>query len=188
MVFSLGKALLNTGILQFGRFQQFDKIVPVRFCPEYLPAYPELLMKVATTVLSQIKHSETTHLLVNSSTIPLGVACCLQSKASLVYSQGLQQPSVYDLVGAYNSGDKSILLVNSIEDMTKVAQLITEANSVGLDVQQVIAFLEMRHIQESAAISITSVLRLIDLTNELVSERLLSKGQGQAVLNWVNDA
>jgi hypothetical protein len=184
---SLGKELLNTGILQFGRFVQFNKVVPVRFCPEYLPAYPELLMKVATTVLSQIKHCKTTHLLVNSSTIPLGVACSLQSKASLVYSRGVQQPSVYDLVGAYNSGDKSILLVNSVDDVMKVTQLITEANSVGLDVQQVIAFLEMHHIQELAALSITSVLRLVDLTSELVSEGALSERQGQAVLNWVND-
>ena len=187
MALSLGKELLNTGILQFGRFQQFDKIAPVRFCPEYLPAYPELLMNVAAIVSPQIKHSETTHLLVNSSTIPLGVACSLQSKASLVYSRGVQQPSVYDLVGAYNSGDKSILLVNNIEDMTKVTQLIAEANSVGLDIQQVIAFLEMRHIQELAAISITSVLRLVDLTSELVSEGALSERQGQAVLDWVND-
>lgn len=187
MTFSLGKDLLNTGILQFGRFVQFGKVVPVRFCPEYLPAYPELLTKVATTALSHIKHTETTHLLVNSSTIPLGVACCLQSKLSLVYSRGAQQPSVYDLVGAYNSGDKSILLTNSIDDLTKTVQLIAEANSVGLDVQQVTTFLEMRHIQELAAISITSVLRLVDLTSELVSEGALSEQQGQAVLNWVND-
>jgi hypothetical protein len=69
----------------------------------------------------------------------------------------------------------------------KVTQLITEANSVGLDVQQVIAFLEMHHIQELAALSITSVLRLVDLTSELVSEGALSERQGQAVLNWVND-
>lgn len=187
MALSLGRELLNTGILQFGRFVQFNKIVPIRFCPEYLPAYPELLNNITVDVMLHIKHFEVTHLLVDSGTIPLGVACSLQSTLSLVYSRGGHQSTVYDLVGAYNSGDKAILLTNCIDDLTKMTHVIAEANSVGLDIQHVITFFEVRQVDALAAIPVTTILRLVDVASDLANAGFLSEGQRQTVMSWIND-
>jgi hypothetical protein len=179
--------LLDTGILQFGYFVKDAKVAPVRFCPEYLPACPGLLAEVAKLALLQFDTSEVDHLIVTADSVPLGLVCSLQSGLSLVYSRGRGEAAVYDLVGSYNSGNISALLLNFIDDVTSIEKFISNVRSVGLEIKSIVVLLEMRHVDQLAGISVQSVFRLVDIVQELMAVGRLSEGQAQAVMKWIAD-
>ena len=177
----------ETGIIQFGYFVDGDAVVPVRFCPEYLPAYPRLLSEVAKLMLAQLDVSEIDHVIAPPNSVPLGVACSLQSGFSLAYSRGRGEAAVYDLVGSYNSGHMSALIVNCIEDFAPIEKFVIDARIVGLETLWIVSLLEMRPINQLAKIPIRSVFRLVDIAQELVAAGRLPEGQSQAVLNWISE-
>ncbi len=187
MNISFSDWMWDTGIIQFGYFVNSDEVLPVRFCPEYLPAYPQLLAEVAKLALSQLALSEIDHLIATVDSVPLGVACSLQSGLSLAYSRGRGESPVYDLVGAYNSGHMSALIVNCIEDAPSVEKFVMNARSVGLETLSIITLLEMRPIDQLAEIHVRSVFRLADIVQELVAAGRLSEGQSQTVLKWISE-
>ena len=182
---TLPEWLLDTGILQFGYFVKGDKVAPARFCPEYLPAYPELLAQVAKLALLQIDTSEIDHLVATADSVPLGLVCSLQTGLSLVYSRGRGEAAVYDLVGSYNSGHISALLLNCIDDTATIEKFISNARSVGLETQSIVTLLEMRSVDQLGGIPVQSVFRLIDIVQELIAAGRLSEGQAQAVVKWM---
>ncbi len=187
MKFKYSDWLWDTGILQFGYFVVDAKTVPVRFCLEYLPAYPQLLSVIAQMTLAQIDLSTVDHLIVAADSVPLGVACALQSELSLVYSRGRSEPAVYDLVGSYNSGHKGALLINGVEDEITIEKFVSNARSVGLEVPSIVSVLELKPYAQLAGIPVRRVFRLADLVKELLNAKRLSEEQTQAVMKWIND-
>jgi hypothetical protein len=184
---TISEWLLNTGILQFGSFFINRKFSPVRFCPEYLPSYPQLLTEVGKLALSKLNISEVDHLLATADSVPLGLVCSLQSNLSLVYSRGKGETAVFDLVGSYNSGHKSALLINCVDVGATIEIFIANARSVGLEVDTIVVLLEMRSADQLAGIPFRSVFRLVDVVQELVARGRLSAGQSQAVLSWIDE-
>lgn len=180
--------LLNTGILQFGYFVSNGTVAPVRFCPEYLPAYPRLLSEVAKLVVLQFDTSTVDHLIVTADSVPLGLASSLEAGLSLVYSRGRGEVAVYDLVGSYNSGHISALLLNCIDDIVATEKFIASARSVGLETKSIVVLLEIRGIKQLAGMPIQYVFRLVDIVKELVAVGRLSEGQAQSVKQWMNRA
>src|SRR5262245_3925340 len=138
---NVSESLLNTGILQFGYFVDAGQVVPVRFCPEYLPAYPDLLIEVAKLTVSQLDASTVDHLIVTADSVPLGLASSLQTGLPLVYSRGRGEAAVYDLVGSYNSGHMSVLLLNCVDDVAANEKFMASARSVGLETKSIVALL-----------------------------------------------
>jgi hypothetical protein len=178
--------LLDTGVIQFGYFVVDQKSVPVRFCPEYLPAHPELLAELGKLANQVFNVSEVDHLITTADSLPLGLVCSLQTNLSLVYSRGKGEAAVYDLVGSYNSGHKCTLLLNNIDDAYTIERFISSSRSVGLEVLMIVVLLEMRPLNELAGIPVRSIFRLADVVQELVAAGRLSLGQSQAVVNWIN--
>ena len=187
MIGTIAEWLLDTGILQFGYFVTDHTLAPVRFCPEYLPAYPQLLTEVAKLTLLELDVSQVDHLITTADSVPLGVACSLQTGISLVYSRGRGEAAVYDLVGSYNSGHISALLVNCLVDIAALQTFISNARSVGLETQAVVTLLEMRPVNQLAGIPVQSVFRLVDIVQELVTIGRLPEGQAQAVRAWIRE-
>jgi len=130
--------------------------------------------------------SEVDHLIATVDSVPLGLVCSLESGLSLVYSRGRGETAVYDLVGSYNSGHMSALLMNCVEDATVTQNFIANAASVGLETQIIVALVEMRPRDQLAGIPVRSVFRLVDIVEELVRAGRLPEGQAQAVLKWIN--
>lgn len=178
--------LLDTGILQFGYFVADGKVAPVRFCPEYLPSYPLLLAEVAKLALLQFNVSKVSHLIATSESVPLGLTCSLQTALSLVYSQGRGEAAVYDLVGLYNSGHLSALVINHFDDAAPIQTFISKARSVGLEIREIVTLLEMRPLDQLAGIPVRCVFRLIDIVHDLVTIGRLSEGLAQVVLLWIH--
>jgi len=179
--------LWNTGILQFGYFVKDEGVSPVRFCPEYLPAYPQLLIELAQQTLSQLNFSEIDYLLVTADSVPLGVACSLETGLSIVYSRGRGEPVVYDLVVSYNSGHTTTLLTNCINNVATLETFISTARSVGLETHSIVSLLDMKTIDELAGIPVRSVFRLVDVVQELLAIGRLTDGQTQAVMKWIDE-
>ncbi len=177
----------NTGILQFGYFVTRNKVTPVRFCPEYLPAYPQLLAEGANLTVAKLDTSEIDHLIVTADSVPLGVACSLQTNLSLAYSRGRGEAAVYDLVGSYNSSHMSALIVNCVDDAASIEKFISNARNVGLETQLIVQLIEMRSVEKLAGLSVISVFRLADFVKELIISGRLTQGQAQVTLNWIYD-
>ena len=185
---TLAERLLDTGILQFGYFVNQNVVSPVRFCPEYLPAYPQLLAEIGQLAQLQFNTSEVDHLIVTSDSVPLGLVCSLQTDLSLVYSRGRGEAAVYDLVGSYNSGHLTAFLINYLDDTGKIEEFFANARHVGLEIKTIVTLLEIRTINQVAGIPVHSVSQLLGIVQELLSVGRLSQGQAQAVLNWVQMA
>jgi hypothetical protein len=179
--------LLDTGILQFGYFVVDNRVAPVRFCPEYLPAFPELLAEVGKLALQEFNAADVDHLIATADSVPLGLVCSLQTNLSLVYSRGMGEAAVYDLVGSYNSGHKCALLINTANDAPSLETFVKNAHGVGLEVQVVVALLEIKPANQTAEIPVRSVFRLSDVVHELVANARLLEGQSQAVLQWLDE-
>lgn len=184
---TLSEWLLETGILQFGTFVIDGKVTPVRFCPEYLPAYPQLLREIGKLALSKFNASVIDHLIATTDSMPIGLVCSLQANLSLVYSRGKGEAPVYDLVGSYNSGHKSTLIINCIDDTHLIETFMANAQSVGLELETIVALLEVRSLNQLAGIPVRFVFRLVDEVQELVAKGRLSEGQSQAVLKWIDE-
>lgn len=180
--------LWDTGILQFGYFISGEKIAPVRFCPEYLPAYPQLLAVIANQVVVHLNTLEVDHLIVTADSVPLGVACSLQTDLSLVYSRGRGDAAVYDLVGSYNSGHMSTLLINCVDHKDKIEKFISNAWSVGLETQSIVTLLELQPINQLAGIPVQSIFRLADFVHELANAGRLSEAQAETVIKWITES
>lgn len=177
--------LVNTGILQFGYFVTNNRSAPVRFCPEYLPAYPELLSEVARLASLPLNTVEVEYLIATFESLPLGLVCSLQTSLSLIYSRGRGEAAVYDLVGSYNSGHTSVLLLNELGDKAAIEKFVSSARSVGLDIKMVVILLEVQQAFQLADIPVQSVLRLADIVKDLIVSGRLSERQARAVYTWL---
>lgn len=177
--------LLDTGLLQFGQFVEANNVLPVRFCPEYLPAYPDFLAQLASMTLLHVNPTEVDHLLATPDSTPLGVACSLASHLSLAYSRGRGEAPVYDLVGSYNSGHQAALLVNVLDDVDKLEAFIRKARGVGLETRVIVTLLNLSSDNQIAGIPVQSVFRLEDIVQELVAMNRLPNRHAQLVLEWL---
>ncbi len=177
--------LVNTGIIQFGHFVEHNVVLPVRFCPEYLPAYPDLLAQIAGVTLLHVNSGEVDHLLCTAESVPLGVACSLSSRLSLAYSQGRGEAPVFDLVGSYNFGHQAASLVNCLDDANHLEQFIRKARGVGLETRIIVTLLNLGSIKQIAGIPVQSVFRLEEIVRELVVLKRLPPRHAQLVLDWL---
>jgi len=177
--------LIDTGLLHFGQFVEANNVVPVRFCLEYLPAYPDFLAHLAGLTLLHVNPAEVDHLLVAVDSLPLGVACSLSSHLSLAYSRGRGEAPAHDLVGSYNSGHQAALLVNVLDDNDHLEAFIRKARGVGLETRVIVTLLNLNSANQIAGIPVKSVFQLEDIVQELVSVQRLPQRHAQIVLEWL---
>jgi len=133
----IAQMLLNTGILQFGLFVDNNTTSAYRIRLEMLSAYPEVMQQVIYRGIQTIATSRPFDRLVSHpDCIPLASAVSLNTGISLVYSRGQAEAPVHDLVGAYDVGHPSCLLVNTITPAT--AAFITNCQRVGLEIHTIL--------------------------------------------------
>lgn len=177
--------LVETGLLQFGRFQDGKGTRPFLLSLDYLPAYPHVLKAVAQTAQQYLKTMSIHRLVATADAIPFGVAVSLQTDISLVYSRGTNQEAVHDLAGAYNIGHAALLLTNVLEDTQLLIPFITSAQHVGLEIHTLVTVLDISTTTPLPGIQIRSILSLPAVVQELTEQKFLPAGQGEAVLAWI---
>ncbi|HEX2905300.1 MAG TPA: hypothetical protein VHO69_00460 [Phototrophicaceae bacterium] len=182
----LTNLLVETGIVQFGRFQHPTSERPFLLSLEYLPAYPEVLKRITQTIQTRFEQKTAQRLVATTDAIPLGVALALNTGISLVYSRGQGQEAVYDLVGAYNIGHTAVLLTNVLENTAELSTFITMAQRVGLEIHTVLAVLDLGIGAALPGVQIKPLLTLSGIVQALLADKRLPSGQAHAVLTWID--
>ena len=174
----LAALLLETGLIQFGRYEGGK---PYRLQLDLLPSYPDVLdtlIEMAEPLVGEVDH-----LLSTSEAVPLGIGLSLSKQVPLVYSRGSNSAAVHDLVGAYDIGHPALLLANQPE--ARLEQLITRAHSVGLEVRSIMVIVD-DGAWHPKTLPLQSLIDLRSIVNVLVTDRTLPAGQAQRVTAWIN--
>ena len=180
----LARLLLETGLLQFG---SFDDSVPFRLSLEMLPSYPDVLHMIVAQSKSLLDAGKVNRLLSTSDAVPFGVGLSLEMNIPLVYSRGSTDAAVYDLVGAYDIGHPALLLTNVLYGQHVLSEFILKAGQAGLELHTVLAIVDMGITQISDTMRRISLLRLPDMVNHLVETHQLPRLQAQAVQSWIEN-
>lgn len=176
--------MLEAGLLQFGWFE--PEGIPLRLSLEMLPAYPDILAQI---VAEGMKHTSNMNRLVCTiDALPLGVGLSLKTNIPLVYSRGSGEAPYHDLVGAYDIGHPALLLVNALDNTESTTKLIHKARSVGLQIQYIVAIMDLGIPEIAPDIEVYTLLSLENEIQALIAEGRLASGQGQAVLNWLKES
>ena len=180
---SLLSDMVQAGVLEFGQFKVGRQILPFRFSAEYLPAYPNLLSKLAGQAAGRFNPLQPDRLVAPEESLPFGTACAIQSGISLAYTKTGGAFPVQNLIGAYDSGHKAALLLNEFDNRRSYTQFITDARKVGLGITAVVTILAINEA-ETGSIPVLSLFQLSELISELTGEGHLSEYQAEAVRRW----
>jgi orotate phosphoribosyltransferase len=173
--------LLRTGLVQFGRF---NGGAPVQLNFDLLPAYPDVLRRLALASLPKMSAVRCDRLLGAADAMPLGIALSLEAGIPLVYSRGNGAAPAQNLAGAYDVGHPALLVVNTWQ-ADEHAALIEQAREVGLEVTGVLTILE-RDRRETVALPlpVISLLDVDGVLTHLASENRVPAGQIEAIREW----
>ncbi len=177
--------LVETGLVQFGRFQDGAITRPFRLSLDYLPAYPHVLKIIAKTAQELLDGLTIHRLVATADAIPFGVAVGLQTDLSLVYSRGTAKEAVYDLAGAYNIGHAAVLLTNVLEDARPLTPFITSARRVGLEIHALLAVVDLYIGAPIPDVNIQSIVTLPAMVQHLAGQDSLPAGQAETILSWI---
>ncbi len=177
--------LLETGLVQFGRFNHAADPVPFRFSFEMLPAYPDVLRTIVVEAKSLLAGIRANRLLCTYDALPIGVGLSLETDIPLIYSRGSSEAPVFDLIGAYDIGHPGVLLTNVLADFDPIVQLMAGAKQVGLEIHFVLAIVNLGFKSSAQDIQVVELLQLPNLISELVLSRDLPDSQARTILQWI---
>ena len=136
MMDSFADLLVNTGLLQFGRFERDGQSTAVRLSLELAATYTEVLQTIVAAVQGALSNAGSERLLVPPSGIAMGGALSFVTGIPLIYSRGCGEEAVFDLVGAYNAGHRATLIAPTDMDVTEV--LLRAVSRVGIVIAGVV--------------------------------------------------
>lgn len=136
----LALSLLQTGLLQFGHFVEADTERSWKLNTALLPSYPDVLWQLGQMGQQHITNMTIDRLLSRKGdTQHVAQAMSFASRVPLVYHGRDTGNPVLDLVGAYDVGHPTCLIVNDAATSLADGSLLAEASRVGLDVIAIIA-------------------------------------------------
>lgn len=180
----LTQLLLETGLIQFGRFGHTSE--PIRFSLDMLPSYPDALQIVVEQAIPVLAQLQVNRLISAADSVPFGVAMGMASSVPLVYSRGSSENPAHDLVGACDIGHPALLLTNVLRDWDAVSRLAANARKVGLEVQTILAIVDLGIATDLRDTQVFALLSLPTVIEELLDGEYLPRAHGQALRNWIN--
>jgi orotate phosphoribosyltransferase len=180
MIPSLADTLLDAGLIQFGLFNG----MPFQLNLKWLPSYPDILKQIIQALVQQIEFSAYERLLCENSALPLGVGLSMHTEIPLVYSLGTTFAGVHDLVGAYDVGHSTLLILNIRDGSGEADRLIDAARLVGLNIDTVASVVAYQNCKETN-IQHVNLLDLATLTAQLAQACQIPLPQAEAVQRWI---
>lgn len=174
--------LIESGLLQFGRFETLQGWRPFTLNLEYLPSYPQVLAAITADTVAVLPDVE--YMLAMADAVPFGIAVGVALHKPVVYSRGTDAAPVADLVGAYDIGHTGALLTSVLDDGRALRRLAVNARSVGVDARFAVAILDLGYAVVPD-LEIHALVRLPDAVTRLADERLIPAGQVDAVRTWI---
>lgn len=179
---AIASFLIESGLLQFGRFETPHGWRPFTLNLEYLPSYPQVLAAITAETVALLPDVE--YLLAMADAVPYGISVGVALHKPVVYSRGTDAAPVADLVGAYDIGHTGALLTSVLEDGKALMRLAANARSVGVDARFAVAILDLGY-SAVPDMEIHALVRLPDAVTRLADERLIPSGQVDAVRAWI---
>jgi len=136
---SIADLLTEAGIIQFGLYVNKLDVAPLKLNMDYLPSYPALLARLAQEAKTTLVGAKLQRLLATHDSIPLGVAISTYTDIPLVWER---RTSASELVGAYDIGHPTCLILNSDQDMSFLQSMFDQALRLGLEINHVLFFLK----------------------------------------------
>ncbi len=137
---------------------------------DLLGSYPELLAVVVDATAERLER-DFSRLLCGIDTLPLAVGLSLRTGIPLVYSRNSQDAPVFDLVGAYDIGHTTLLVVNILEQPAELAALIQRAGSVGLNITAVQGIVDLGEPQSRIGFPTDALIARADILRALAIPR-----------------
>lgn len=178
----LAAALINTGLIQFGRFE--PDAAPLKLNLEMLPSSPEVLALIADRASGLVGRTDRLVCLYDS--LPFGVALSLVAGIPLVYSRAASDDPTRDLVGSYDIGHPAFLVANTTQSQTTIdlSKFASGARKVGLHIDHMIAIIEYGQ-HTPAGVASSSLLRLPELIDDLAHEGIIPPGHARMIEEWL---
>lgn len=174
----------EAGLLQFGDFDAGGgrrRPFLTRF--ELLASYPDVLAACVDAAEARVRAGAYVRLLCDVDALPFAVALALRTGIPLVYSRGVGQPPVDDLVGAYDIGHKTLLVTAVLDGDVLALPWVQGARRVGLETAGVLALLDARGL---ALMGDTAALvHLTHAVDAYAAQGKLPAGQAAAVRAWL---
>ncbi|MCA9909225.1 MAG: hypothetical protein KC519_11295 [Anaerolineae bacterium] len=176
----------ETGLLQFGDFDAGDgrrRPFLTRF--ELLASYPDVLTACVDAAEARVRAGAYVRLLCDVAALPFGVALALRTGIPLVYSRGIGQPPVDDLVGAYDIGHKTLLVTTVLEGDLLALPWVHGARRVGLETAGVLTILDARGGAAGGDVDAAALVHLTQAVDAYAAQGRLPVGQAAAVRAWL---
>lgn len=181
---TLIEMLYSSGLIQLGNFAQPDGTrSPMLLRFDLLASYPAILDAVAEA-LAPLLRPAPSRLLCAWDAVALGTALALKTGIPLVYSRGIQDAPVQDLVGAYDIGHQTILLLPEANRYTAAGSigLIARARSVGLDVVGIVSWVKHR-VESDNEPPIAALLHLNRFAELMMQAGYFTRLQAEMITN-----
>lgn len=176
--------ITDAGLLQFGSFTESGgEHAPLHVSFEMLASYPAVLVALADSAAPLVAAGEYSRLLCNAEALPFGVALSLKTGVPLVYSRGRGESAVVDLVGGYDIGHRTLLVLNTLDGDPFSPLWVQRASGVGLDAVAALAILALgQHVDNANS---HTLLYLDDVINDLATHGELPVGHAAVVRKWM---
>jgi hypothetical protein len=152
-----------------------------------LPAYPHVLRTFVDLARGLLSPLRADRILCTVDAIPFGVGLSLETNIPLVYSRAPEEYPGSVLVGAYDIGHPAILVTNVLGSFKPLSQTIDNALRVGLEVNCVLAIVNLGIASIPVDTKVVSLQRLPDLVANLALSDELPPDQKRAVLRWITE-
>jgi orotate phosphoribosyltransferase len=169
---SLYHDLLDNGLVQFGMFGAEE--APYLIQIGLLPSYPAILKALANGMGAFIP-SKIERLLTVASAYGVGLALSLASDVPMVYSLGTSGIGVADIIGAYDVGHPTVLIVDVWRGEDAILPLIQKAEGVGLSIEGVICCFSVGQPEmKTSTLSVQTWVDVADMVEVLIEDEALS--------------
>lgn len=174
------KMLIDAGMIQFGSFGPDRNPISLNF--HLLPSYPEVLQAAIQHMQPLI--GDVNRLLCFADAMPVAVGLSLHTSIPVVYSRGEGEAAVYDFVGAYDIGHPVALVTNVLTSSNTINQLAGSANGVGLNIQYVLAILNLS--SNPTAIEYRNLITIDDVLDYLRQDQHIREPHLKMIERWIN--
>lgn len=176
--------IIEGGLIQFGYFYNEGKTQPFQIHLEWLASYPKTLDLVGDQLQQKLALTYAEYLLCPVDTIPLATTLSLRTGIPLVYSRGHGESPAKDLVGAYDVGHPTALILNVLNDLKMTEKLIQASEKVGLNVVVILAIISFYELT-IPNYRVFSLLQMSELIQYLRDQRVVPNDHAEYCLEWL---
>jgi hypothetical protein len=179
--------LVEAGIIQFGLFSDS---APIHFNLELIPAYPDILLKLGDIGEQRLQSRKVDRLVTTPESLPAGISISLKSGISIAYQDTDSEGSNGRIIGAYDTGHVTALIINcwlgADAQHSAITAVLDHCARVGLDVVHIMSVLGINSPRVDFSGTFENLISIPEMIATLEQSDHIPAGQAAAVTNWLD--